>query len=153
MPAIRLILLGAVVVALSACGTDSPPRAYSLVVVGCGVAEIRPSPTPQPMAIDATIRSCVGAADPVGRVARAVWLSRSGAIESLQVRVAGPRSPVTVLSRIELAARYGDLGGDGRRSASFLWLLLLGLPAAAAILIAVVARHSRFGVVVLFPSR
>ena len=117
----RLALLGALVVmAVSACGTDPPPKAYSLVVVGCGVAEVRPSPDPRSTTLDATVSGCLGPADPVDRVARAVWLSRSGAVDSLQVRVAGPTSATTALSRIELANKYGELGGGRQAPTRFL---------------------------------
>lgn len=153
MPAIRLVLLAFVVITACACGTDPAPRAYSLAVVGCGVAEVHPSSDSRSTALDATVSACPGVADPVARVARAVWLSRSGGTESLRIRVAGPTSAATVLSRTELTETYGEFGRRGPTSTSFLWLLLLLLPPAAAGVVGLLARGFRSGTVVLLTSR
>lgn len=149
----RGILLILLIVTVTGCGADRPPDAYDIDVVGCGVAQVHQSSDTNSAALDATINACPGAVDPVGRVARAVWLSRSGDVDSIRIRAAGPASVPTDLSRDELMLAYGEMGLSHQSSTSYLWPLMLLLPLAAAGAAVLVTRGLRTGAVLLIASR
>ncbi len=152
--ACRRSLAVALVAASSACGASQAQRAYDIDVTGCGTARVLRTVSQASTDLDAVVSGCYVVADPVGRVARAVWLSHSGDVDSMRIRTSGPASSPTVLTRADLTTRYGAVDRTRGTATLLLWPMVLLAPLVAAVAMILVARQLlRAGVIVVLTRR